>query len=178
MHRARIALLAGTSLAGGCLTGGDCPGPPPPAGSPADLKASPGAGDRFERGAPLACGDQRTILPVTGRGPRRFAPDGPAAGCGALSPCGPTRYVILARVASRLAEQGSVGWVAAGLACPRLPTAPRPYLHIDDWRLGDLAVAAAGSALSDESLGETVEIVVEPPVIGCPLSSAGRLSNE
>jgi hypothetical protein len=176
MHRARMVLLAGISLAGGCLSGRDCP-EPPPAGSPSDLKTPPGGGDRFELGAPLDCGDRRTILPVTGRGPRRFSADGPDAGCGASPPCGPTRHELLTRVASRLAEQRALAWVAV-LDCPRLPTARRPYLHIDDWRLGDPAVAIAGAVLSDESLGETIEIVVEPPVTSCAVSSAQRISNE
>jgi hypothetical protein len=166
-------LLAGIALPAGCLGGRDCPEPPPPAGSAADLETLPGASDRFDLGAPVECGDRRTILPVTGRGPRRFA-DGPDAGCGA---CPPTRHELLGQVASRLAEQRALAWVAV-LDCPRLATAPRPYLHIDDWRLGDLAVATVGAALSDQSLGETIEIVVEPPVTGCAVSSAQRLSNE
>src|SRR2546430_2101818 len=78
-----------------------------------------------------------------------------------------TALALMSRLHTLTTSRGGRGrWYAALV----------PEMH--RLRLGDRAVAVAGAALADQSLGETIEIVVEPPVTGCVVSSAQRISNE
>ena len=167
---------AAALTAGGCTGGfGHCPEPPPVDGTPAEYAIAAGDYAGYRVGAPVACTTSLTVVPVTGLGTKPFATAGAGEGCGdagvAPAECGPSEYVFLTDVATKLGATGVPHAEWAIGYCPAHDPLPIsvPHVHVERWRDAAPAVEATGASLHDGSIAGTTYVGVGPRIVLCPL---------
>lgn len=157
-------LLAATTA---CLGGDDCsPTAIPVAGRPADAQLQVGTGEGYRVESIEACGADAMRIRIRGGGTRSFSMVAGGGGDGGVSE---TRVGFLNRIDSDLRSAGTQTGGVRSRSCGDGPVMVSGYLSLSDWRLVDRAVAALGRALADADMAETVEVIVEPETVFCPV---------